>query len=102
MSKKKQTKTKLLIDNDEDFTHQGDFSINEKEIIAKFTSKIKDRTKYALSGVLIGSLMNPLTAIIFIVIFCKFVGDIFGFQDGLSFIYHCLYSLYLKNTKKHE
>lgn len=97
MSKKKSPKkVELSIENDDDF------SITEQEIISKFTSKIKDRTKYALSGVLIGSLMSPLTALIFIIIFCKFVGDIFGIQDGLSFIYQCLYSLYLKNGKNEK
>lgn len=77
------------------------FTIKEQEIISKFTTKIKDRTKYALSGVLIGSFMNPLSAILLIIIFCVLTGDTYYIKDGIYLLYQFLYTLYIKNSKKH-
>lgn len=95
MSKKKNT-IEVSLEQDEDIT------IKEQEIISKFTEKLKDRTKYALSGILVGSCMSPLTAIIIIIMFCVLIGDTYYIKDGFTLLYHCLYTLYVKNSKKKE
>jgi|SRR5271156_5009044 len=46
----------------------NDFKYLEKKIIAKYQDGIKDRTKYLGSGLLLGSVMNPMTVILILLV----------------------------------
>ena len=83
-----------------------EFNSMEKLAINKFTNILKDRSKYALSGVFVGSFMSPVNALIIIVLFCVLTGNSYFIKDLLILLWNFGCNAYLntvsKNIKKKD
>jgi hypothetical protein len=91
-----QVEGKISEETDEEFNSMEKLAIN------KFTNILKDRSKYALSGVFVGSFMSPMNALIIIVLFCVLTGNSHFITDLLVFLWKFGCSAYLNTIKKNS
>lgn len=73
----------------------------ETKIISKYIDRVKDRAKYFGGGLLIGSIMNPLTVIIIFFIFAIITNNSNYIQQGFNFGQEIIYKLIMKDRKFH-